>query len=305
LSFVFRLLSLLAYTPITLHKIGDKIDDLTGDVITLHQQQLLVFPDYDELGPFLRQRAKVVPLATNESDPKIPESGGFASAASAIPPPPPSGLTVDPQTTVGASSTQTSILDAVAGLQTFDYGDDRNANLTDLAAAILTINNNVNSQNDDTDFTATGAYATSTGKADITTKHIKHFMEEHQSLVDETRLEDEDTETTAMEAHQTFQEQLNAESHSPTVTSRSGIPRATSFQALQDRVGHPLLQRTYDKTPDHNAVFGHGPRHTPDNISSGSSSSLFLQRAHEDAAKASVRNKAAANMTDTQVLSEN
>ncbi len=234
-----------------------------------------------------------MPLATNESDPQIPESGGFASAASAIPPPPSSGLTVDPQTTVGASSTQTGILDAVAGLQTFDYGDDRNANLTDLAATILTINNNVNSQNDDTDYTATGAYATFTGKADITTKHIKHFMEEHQSLLDETRLEDEDTDSTAMEAQQTFQEQLNAGSHSPTLTSRSGTPRATSFQALQD------------KTPDHNAVFGYGPRHTPDNISSGSSSSLFLQRAHADAAKASVRNKAAANMTDTQVLSEN
>ncbi len=268
---------LLTYNLIVLKQIGDKIDDLTGDVLlTLHQQQLVIFPDYDELGPFLRQRAKVVPLATNESQSHILESVGIASSGASIPPPP-----------IGAGSIQTSDLDAVGGLQTFNYGDDRNANLNDLASTILTINNNVNSQNEDI--------------VDITRTHVRHFMEEHQSLLDETALEDEETDSTAMAAQQTFQELLHEGSHSPTLTSRSGTPRAKSIHPLQHHVDHPLLQRTYDKTPEHNAAFVD----TPNNTSSGSSSSLFLMRAHEEAAKASVRNKAAAKMTDTQVLSEN
>jgi hypothetical protein len=37
-----------------------------GEIDTILQQQIKIFEDYDQLAPFLRQRAKGVPLATNE-----------------------------------------------------------------------------------------------------------------------------------------------------------------------------------------------------------------------------------------------
>ena len=163
-----------------LKQIGDKIDEVTGDVITLHQQQLLLFPDYDELAPYLRQRAKTVPLATNESDRHIQVSGSIASSESTIPPPPTTGSTVDPST-VGDGGIRLSVLDTVAGLPTFDYGD-RNADLTALAATILDGPANVNSQDEDEDThsTAMEAHPTFQGTSD-TSRHFRHF-EAHQTF---------------------------------------------------------------------------------------------------------------------------
>jgi hypothetical protein len=285
-----------------LKQIGDKIDDLTGTVLTLHQQQLVLFPDYDELGPFLRQRAKTVPLATNESDRQIQVSASIASSESSIPSPPTTGSTVDPNTG-GDGGIRPSVLDTVAGLATFDYGD-RNGDLNALTATILDGPADVNSQDEDTDCTAIEAHQRLQGTID-TSKHIRHFMEAHQTNLDDTRLEDEDTVLTAMESEPTFQEQLNAASDSPALTSRSVTQRGKSLHPLQHSVDNRLLERTVDKTPEHNASFGQRSRDTANNISSGSSSSLFIQRAQQDAAEASVRNKTAAQMTDTQVLSEN
>jgi hypothetical protein len=47
---------------------GDKLNEKTGEIESLHQQQIRIFEDYDQLGLYLRQRAKGVPLATNEDD---------------------------------------------------------------------------------------------------------------------------------------------------------------------------------------------------------------------------------------------
>jgi hypothetical protein len=278
-----------------LKQIGDKIDEVTGDVITLHQQQLLLFPDYYELAPYLRQRAKTVPLATNESDRQIQVSGSIASSESTIPPPPTTGSTVDPST-VGDGGIRLSVLDTVAGLPTFDYGD-RNADLTALAATILDGPANVNSQDEDTHSTAMEAHPTFQGTSD-TSRHIRHFMSAHQGILDDTSLEEEDTYSTAMESQPIFQEQLNAAPMSPSLTSRSVTQQGKSLQRLQHSVDTTILQRTVDKTPEHNAAFGQRPRDTPNNSSSGSSSSLFIQRAQQEAAMASVRNKTGAQMTE-------
>jgi hypothetical protein len=46
---------------------------------TIQQQQLNIFEDYDHLGPFLRQRAKGVPLTTNEEDQNLQVSFPYIS----------------------------------------------------------------------------------------------------------------------------------------------------------------------------------------------------------------------------------
>ena len=65
LQFLCYLALLFTHAPLHI-TIGDKVNELTGEILTIHQQQLEIFQDYDEIGPYLRQRAKAVPLATNE-----------------------------------------------------------------------------------------------------------------------------------------------------------------------------------------------------------------------------------------------
>jgi hypothetical protein len=207
---------LLASQKLLLKQIEDKIDEVTGDVITLHQQQLLVFPDYDELAPYLRQRAKTLPLTTNESDLQIQVSGSIASSESTIPPPPTTDSTVH-SGKVGDGGIRLSVMDTVAGLTTFDYGD-RNDDLTALADTILDGPANVNTQDGDTH--------------SDTSRHIRHFMSAHQGSLDDTSLEEEDTYSTAIETQPTFQEQLHAATMSPSLTSRSVTQRGKSLQPL-------------------------------------------------------------------------
>jgi hypothetical protein len=61
--------------------------------------------------------------------------------------------------------------------------------------------------------------------------------------------------------------------------------------------------RSVDKTPDSSSFQVVRPIENAGNSSSGSTSS-FLQRAQQDAALASSRNKAAVSMTDTQLLND-
>ncbi len=69
----------------------------------------------------------------------------------------------------------------------------------------------------------------------------RHIRHFMEAHLDDTRLEEEDTDSTAMESQPTFHEQLNAASHSPSLQSRSVTQRGKSFQPLQHSADNTML----------------------------------------------------------------